>query len=186
MGRCRIVEPESVKLFFVDVHRRAHQELLKQTKFGDTVRKATEAEIAASLATIAEAEADGHWIDVKKRLNAGEQDQIFIDMVKDGETVVGEKPRLDLEKVTTSEVMQYLVGWSLVDRFDKPLPLSIESLNSCDPETKAEIRAAVERHVKQVDEERAARKNALAGGNLSSAISALPSAPAGDLVGSAN
>lgn len=188
MGRSRVVTPDTKKLYLVDVYKRSHEELLKQTKFSDTTlpRRATDAEIKASLANIASAEADGEWIEVKKRLNAGEQDQIFIDMVKNGETVAGEKPTLDLRKVTTSEVMQYLVRWSLIDLDGRPLEISVESLNSCDAETKAEIRAAVAYHVETIEQEREARKNNLAGGPLSPATSDLPSDSTGDLVGSAN
>ena len=87
---------------------------------------------------------DGDWIDVKKELNAGEQRRVFTNLVKTMQA--GEKPELNPEQVGKTKILEYVVGWSFRDGADKPVPFSATALDNVDPDTYAEIMAAVDVH----------------------------------------
>jgi len=64
---------------------------------------------------------DGDYVDVKKRLTAGEYRKLIYDQFKD--TPVGEKATLDYTKVGTSKLLAYVLGWSFVSVIDgQPIP----------------------------------------------------------------
>lgn len=112
---------------------------------------------------------DGDYIDVKKELNAGESRQVYAGMVK--EQKFGEAPTADPARVGLTKMLQYLLGWSLVDLKDEPLELSEAALLSLDLPTYNEINAAIDTHAEKVEADREARKNSQATESASSPTS---------------
>jgi hypothetical protein len=121
---------------------------------------------------------DGDFIDVKRRLNAGEyRDSLTAVSLPAGSR--GEAGRMDLTMVGFAQVLQYLLGWSLIGLDDRPLPYELAmsenerlaTLRSLEPETFNEILNAINAHEAQEQRERIERKNAPAGESASSAIS---------------
>jgi hypothetical protein len=128
---------------------------------------------------------EGQWIEVKKRLNAGESRKMFARVVKDMEA--GSKPKLDPEQVGLTKLIAYLVNWSFADDSGKPVKYSIEALDSLDPDVYAEMVKAVDAHEDAQEAEREKEKNGIRNGeSASSATLPLPSDAAGVLSGSAN
>ena len=164
--RCRFVQPEVVRLFFVDVHKRAYQQLLDATD-----PKATPEALAAAEAKITEAEEDAHYIDIKKQITAGEQRLMFAGMMRD--MTPGEKVVLDPKQVGRTKVSAYLIGWSLTDAEERPVPVSDSAIDNLDPETYAEIVESIDAHEAALDAEREAyRAKNHTGATGSKAISA--------------
>jgi hypothetical protein len=133
---------------------------------------------------------DGDWLEVKKRLNAGEYRAMLERM-----TMVGAdgkaKPNPLMHGV--SKVVAYLLDWSLVGLdgkviliADKPIDTVQRALDSIDSETMTEIIKAVSAHEEAMDAEREAAKNATDGGSKLPATLPSPSDVAGVLTGSVN
>jgi hypothetical protein len=101
------------------------------------------------------------WIDVKKRLNAGESRKMFARVVKD--MTPGEKTTLDPEFVGLTKLLAYVLGWSFTDDDGKPVPFSTGALDNLDPDVYAEMIKAIDSHIEAQDEARSAEKNELAG-----------------------
>jgi hypothetical protein len=118
MGRCRFVQPETVRLSL----------------------------------------SDGEFVDIKKELNAGEQRRVFAGLVK--HMGAGETIELAPEQVGLTKLLAYLIGWSLVDANEKPVPVNEGAINALDSETYAELVAAIDAHEEAVEKARAMRKNA--------------------------
>jgi hypothetical protein len=133
---------------------------------------------------------DGKFIDVKKRLNHGESDEMWARMSP--YVVPGQEMRIDRREVRTAKVLAYLVGWSFTNN-GAPVPMSpdlpdtvrISTINNLDPERFAEIFHAIEAHETAMEAERAREKNAPDGATASPAISPSPDAAAGATTGSA-
>ena len=159
--RCRFVQPEVVRLFLVDVHKRALEKLRADST-------ATPEAIAEAEAAVRQADDDGEWIDVKAELNAGETRHIFTDLVKDLQA--GEKAKLDPTQVGLTKMTQYIVDWSLTDPRGARVPFSPSALTNLDTETYNEISAAVDWHDEDVERRRAERKNARTTANTSATI----------------
>jgi len=149
MPPCRFIQPEVVRLFLVDVHRRAHQALI-DTKEATPTPEA----LATAEAKIAEADADAHFIDIKKRITAGEQRLMFAGMMRD--LTPGEKVVLDPKYVGRTKVSAYVIGWSLVDADGKAVPVSDSAIDNLDPETYAEIVESIDAHEAALDAAREA------------------------------
>lgn len=113
---------------------------------------------------------DGDFIDIKKELNVGEQRRIFSRFVKDARS--GEAWAVDPEQVGMTKIVEYLLGWSFTDAAGKPVEISEESIKGLDVDSFREIKDAIDAHEKQIEKERAERKNAMAGTVSSEAISA--------------
>jgi hypothetical protein len=131
----------------------------------------------------------GDWLLVKKRLNHGEQQQAFARRY----TATEFGSRVNLERVGMDRVLAFLVDWSLTDLADQVIDIRGKSaeeveaaLNTIDPESFAEIKAAVEQHELAMDAERTAAKNGTAGETVSAAILPSPCAAAGASSGSEN
>lgn len=104
---------------------------------------------------------------VKKRLNRGEQAEMFARMRSPGDIgLVVDSMRVSLERV-----LAYLVDWTLVDG-GKPVPYRdldrqgrIDTLNAMDPDSFTEIRDAVDTHEAAmeaaIEEEKKARAGAI-------------------------
>lgn len=119
---------------------------------------------------------DGDWIEVKKRLTAGEARAVMGRMVKT--MTPGEKIELDPLQVGRSKALEYLVDWSLIGPDGKSLAIRDQSrsaigplLDSLDEESFGEITKAIDDHEKAMEAERDEEKNAQDGANASSAIS---------------
>jgi hypothetical protein len=126
----------------------------------------------------------GRWIDVKKRLNAGESRKMFARVVKD--MTAGEKAQLDPEQVGLTKLVAYVLGWSFTDDDGKPVPFSQGAMDNVDPDLYAEMIQAIDAHIEAQDAARDKEKNKSGGEKESSAISSSPSDVAGVLIGSAN
>lgn len=168
MGISRFVQPESVRLYLVDVHKRAHQALLQRTK-----PKATKEELAESAARVAFAEEQGDWIEVKKRLNTGEWRAALARRYVAG---TDGSMKVNLIESGIAQSAAYLLDWSFPEFpiRGKSIDEITAALNALDPDDFAEIKAAVEQHEDAVQAEREeAKKKTLHGANASSAT--LPS-----------
>lgn len=126
---------------------------------------------------------DGRWIDVKKRLNAGESRKMFARVVTD--MTPGEKPKLDPEQVGLTKLVAYLLGWSFTDDDGKPVPFSLAAIDNVDTDLYSEMIKAVDAHEDAQDKAREQAKNVTGRGETaSSATLSSPSAAAGVLTGS--
>jgi hypothetical protein len=112
---------------------------------------------------------DGDWIDVKKELNAGESRKVFTRLVK--AMHFNEKAEVDPDQVGLSKVVEFLVGWSLVDAQGKPVPVSEAAINNLDSATYAEVVKVIDAHEAAGDATREALKNEKGDENKSLAIS---------------
>jgi hypothetical protein len=101
---------------------------------------------------------EGEWVDAKKELNAGEQRRVFSRLVK--AMHFGEKAELNPEQVGFSKVVEYVVGWSLVDLSGKPVPVSEAAISNLDAGTYAEIVRVIDIHENEVESARELEKNA--------------------------
>lgn len=121
--------------------------------------------------------ANGDQLVVKKRLNRGEQAEMFWHVMND----VGANAGLAL-------VVAHLLDWQLKD---DNIPLrelgwddKATALKGLDPDDFNEIRDAIQQHVDKVQTEREAAKKATGGGTASPAISSSPDGAAGATNGS--
>jgi hypothetical protein len=99
----------------------------------------------------------GEWIDVKKELNAGEQRRSFARMVK--HFTAGEKAELNAEEVGRARVLEFIVGWSLVDGAGRPVPFSESALDNLAQESWTEISKAIEQHEEREEARRVAERD---------------------------
>jgi len=133
---------------------------------------------------------DGDWILVKKWLTAGDANKVYARMVKGmraGETKPdGTSAHIidyDIEQMGgLSQAVAYLLDWSAKAPDGQPLPLRDargelstrlieEGLLVLPPEAFKEITDAISEHVRKMDAEREARKNAPGSESASPAIS---------------
>jgi hypothetical protein len=103
---------------------------------------------------------EGDWIDVKKRLTVGEERKAFQSVV--GEVNPEGWRRPNVEMVGVSEMVAYIVRWSLRDAQDIPVPVSADTIKGLEIDDFKEIEKAIERHVAAVEAEAQALKNAKA------------------------
>jgi len=171
MGRNRFVKPDMVRLYLADVHRRHLEDLLDPLKQQalEPEKRATPSDLDTARAAIADAEADGAWIDVKRELNAGETRHVFAQLVKDMRA--GEKIALDPEKVGITKVLEYLLGWSFTDDKGQSVAVSQGAIEALDQETYTEITQAIEAHEARMEADRTERKKKTTGIVTSEAIS---------------
>jgi hypothetical protein len=91
----------------------------------------------------------GRYIDVKRRLNAGETRRVFSRMV--AKMQPGEPIDLNPELVGFTKVSEYLIGWSLTDSQGRPVPISDAAINNLDPDLYFEITRAVNNHEAEIE-----------------------------------
>jgi len=103
---------------------------------------------------------NGHFIDIKKELNAGEQRGIFTELVK--EMKIGEQAILEPSRVGLTKILAYLVGWSLTDKNNppRPVPVSEAALKNLRTDIYSEIEKLIDAHDAALEAARAERKNA--------------------------
>lgn len=118
----------------------------------------------------------GHWMLVKKHLNAGEQRNVYAGSIAGGMLVQGEKPKIDPKRVGIAQIVEYLLDWSIPNVDGSVIPIRDKSaaevevaLNAIDGEDLMEIQTAIQKHDADMEAERAAEKNGQAGVTTSSA-----------------
>ena len=104
---------------------------------------------------------DGDWVEVKRRLTAGEYRERLA-----REYALGDDNRFraDLRQQGIAMIAAYVVEWSLTDD-GKAVPFTEDALKSVDIDTFREILKAVEAHDEADEAARSAEKNAPAGAN---------------------
>lgn len=117
----------------------------------------------------------GDYLVVKKRLNAGERQEMMFLAAKPA--IAGEKVELDTTKVSFVKPAIYLLDWSYSDLSGKPIEIAgktpdviISALRSFNEETVKEINTAVDAHEQEQDALVTA-KNSSEGATSSAAIS---------------
>lgn len=104
---------------------------------------------------------DGDWIDVKRRLNIGEQRAMFAQIYK---SKAADQPvQMDVSAVGVARVAAYTIGWSFTDAEGKPVAYSAQTIDALDTGTFAEVLDAVDAHIAREDEQRVAEKNVMTG-----------------------
>lgn len=134
---------------------------------------------------------DGQFLDVKRRLNAGEQQDLFAAMAP--YLVAGEKPQLKSQSVMTAKILAYLLGWSLTDD-GAPIPMNpdlpetarLATLRSLDPDVFREIREVIDAHEAAIDKEIDEAKKMKGSTSASSKTSPSPDAATGATNGFVN
>lgn len=110
---------------------------------------------------------NGDWLLVKKRLNAGEQRQVYARLMKPvtGTLAGGASQTFELDpvKATLSNILGYLLDWSLTDDEGKPVVIRgkseteiIAALDALEGESFAEIQRAIADHETAVADARRA------------------------------
>jgi len=133
---------------------------------------------------------DGQFIDIKKRLNHGEREDLFArwsPLVTPGEPM-----KMQRKEVRTAKVLAYLVGWSATTD-GQPIPYALEmpeavrldTLHNLDPDTFSMIHDAIEAHEETIAQARAAQKKIPSGSPPADSTSPSPPAAAGTSNGSA-
>lgn len=132
----------------------------------------------------------GDTLTVRARLNAGEERAMFARMYAPPN---GARPRIDPLQVAIARLTAYLLDWSFTDEQgqhvpirDQPSAALEDTLNALDPDDFTEIREAIDDHIEQVEEARAAEKKRRDGRSTSSAPSTSRDAVAGATSGSTN
>jgi hypothetical protein len=124
----------------------------------------------------------GDWLLVKKHLTYGDQQRIFARMWHQD---AGSVPKIDtlLAGGSTSQIIEYLLDWSITDADGKPIKLQDskgepdpgkirKALEDLDGEDVKIIADAIGAHDQAMQKEREAEKNGQAGASASPATSA--------------
>lgn len=100
----------------------------------------------------------GDWLEVKKRLSAGERKAVAGShlgrFAPDGSRIP------DWEALAFSGILAYLVDWSLRDAEDKPVAITLAALKNLLEEDFKEIDGAIDAHMEAMDREVAEEKKA--------------------------
>lgn len=92
---------------------------------------------------------DGEWIEVRRELTAGEQRRAMARTVSSVDMLGRVTP--NMEQLGKTEVIAYLLDWSLRDANDKPVEVSEAAVDGLSPESFKLIADKVEAHVKSVE-----------------------------------
>lgn len=128
---------------------------------------------------------DGNYLIVKKRLNHGEQTEMFKSLYVAG---IDGSLHANPLRVGMARILAYLLDWSATSLpIRGKSPNDVEAiLNSFESEDVAVIRAAIDNHIAQMEAERDAEKKDRDGGSRSPAISPSRGDVAGGTSGSVN
>lgn len=134
----------------------------------------------------------GDYIDIKKRLNHGETEDMYARWAPF--IVPGQPTNLDRREFRTAMVLTYLLGWSLTYDDGTPVPFSpvlpeterLDTLRSLDPDRFTDIYAAIQKHEQAYDAEQAKKKNGQVTAPPAPATSPSPVAVTGAMSGSVN
>jgi hypothetical protein len=104
---------------------------------------------------------DGDWMDVKKRLTAGEyRERLAREWHQSEETG---RMSLDMRQTGVALIAAYALDWSFVDEKGQPVPFSEDALRAVDIDTFREVLKVVEAHDAADEAARSAEKNGSAG-----------------------
>jgi hypothetical protein len=107
----------------------------------------------------------GDWLEVKKRLTAGEyRERLAREYTADA---ISGRMALDMRQAGFALIVSYAVGWSFIDAEKAPVPFSEDALKAVDIDTFREILQAVEAHDAADEAARSAEKNERAGATVS-------------------
>lgn len=102
---------------------------------------------------------DDDWIELKHKLNNGEQKKLESVGLKPPMVVGGKLiSPIDWETYEIHRVAVFLTAWSFVGFDGKPMEVSIEALKALDTESFDEINKAIYAHIAKVSAEEAAKK----------------------------
>ena len=110
----------------------------------------------------------GDYLDIKRRLNVGEERRVFARCVK--KMVAGEQAEIDPEQVGKTRICEFILGWGgpgFVMPDGSPVEFSEAALLDLDAETYREIVDAIDAHEKAETALRDAEKNVKDGGIVS-------------------
>jgi hypothetical protein len=95
---------------------------------------------------------DGDWIEIKERLTYGEQQRLAGGaLTRMSGTGDGAAIDLDFERYNLLRMETWLVDWSFVGANGKPVKLSRAAIAALDPDTAAEIDAALTKHIEEIE-----------------------------------
>ena len=103
---------------------------------------------------------DGHWIEVKQELTAGEKQRYRtaglrrMSARKDADGESANEVDVDWVALANARVNVYLVDWSARDAKDKPMPLTPAAISNLDQASFEEIDAAIQAHIEAMDSEK--------------------------------
>lgn len=102
---------------------------------------------------------DGDWIEVRKKLNTGEQKRLD-EVGKVAPVMVGGKIifPIDWAVYEVDRAAIWLLDWSIKDAADKPVALSVDAIRALDPDDFEEINTAIVNHMAKVKTESDAKK----------------------------
>ena len=94
---------------------------------------------------------DGDWIEIKERLTYGEQQRLSSSALT--RMISGEDAgiELDFEKHSLMRMETWLVDWSFVGPNGKPVGITRRAISALDPDTAAEIDAAITAHIEALE-----------------------------------
>jgi len=99
---------------------------------------------------------DGDWIEVKMRLGFGEDTRVqaaYMGRMRGMNAGIAEaEVGLDFERGQVERFAVWLTDWSFRDENDKPVKLSRDAIKALDPDTVAEMEAALDAHVEALAE----------------------------------
>lgn len=103
----------------------------------------------------------GDWLEVKKRLTAGEYRDRLAREYKQDE--VSGRLSMDIRQSGIALIVAYVVDWSFQDDRQQSVPFSEDALKAVDIDTFRELLQAVEAHDAADEAARSEEKNARAG-----------------------
>jgi hypothetical protein len=98
---------------------------------------------------------DGEWIEVKKELTFGEQQDMFTSMRR--QLAPGEPPVLDPARIAMCRMQAYILAWSFTEN-GRSVPVSMGAMRQLRIPMAMAIREALEKHDEDVQEEHEAEK----------------------------
>ncbi len=105
--------------------------------------------------------AGGDWVDIKKRLTAGEYRDRLAKEYKQDE--LSGRLSMDIRQTGLALLVAYIVEWSFVNDREQPVPFSEDALKGVDIDTFRELLEAVQAHDDADEALRSEEKNARAG-----------------------
>ena len=112
---------------------------------------------------------DGDWIEIKQRLSYGDEIKLQTagiagvdagalfngtDAATRNEDDRSAEARLDMQKWVVEQLIVWIVDWSFRDDNDKPVRVTRDAIKQLDPDTAAEVQAALGEYVKKLQEEK--------------------------------
>lgn len=94
---------------------------------------------------------DGDWIEVKTRLSHGEMTVVASSSVKAVQSGGEVTMLVDANRLATARIDAWVTDWSFRDENDKPVAFSRDAILALDPDTAAEIDAALDKHVEALE-----------------------------------